>query len=189
MWVELPVTATAPRLPCCAQITVDKPLGLTLADRKGGEGGVVVQARPKLHARATNLHGSCGHLRPHSGAASAFPAPFESGAQRPSSGIRCAVTVVADHTLGPRRGIWPRRHGALPSLRSARAPIVLYAFLPIYLRFAAQFVIPGSNAAKAGIKAGDTVLYTSSFFGDELWCDFSPCLLSFPPQRDVVRRR
>ena len=25
------------------------------------------------------------------------------------------------------------------------------------------------NAAKAGISAGDTVIYTSSFFGDELW--------------------
>ena len=25
------------------------------------------------------------------------------------------------------------------------------------------------NAAKSGIKAGDTVIYTSSFFGDELW--------------------
>merc|ERR1719277_2743761 len=25
------------------------------------------------------------------------------------------------------------------------------------------------NAAKAGIKSGDTVIYTSSFFGDELW--------------------
>lgn len=25
------------------------------------------------------------------------------------------------------------------------------------------------NAAKAGIKTGDTVIYTSSFFGDELW--------------------
>lgn len=25
------------------------------------------------------------------------------------------------------------------------------------------------NGAKAGIKAGDTVIYTSSFFGDELW--------------------
>lgn len=25
------------------------------------------------------------------------------------------------------------------------------------------------NAAKAGIAAGDTVIYTSSFFGDELW--------------------
>ena len=25
------------------------------------------------------------------------------------------------------------------------------------------------NAAKAGLKVGDTVLYTSSFFGDELW--------------------
>ncbi|XP_039123853.1 uncharacterized protein LOC120260439 [Dioscorea cayenensis subsp. rotundata] len=27
----------------------------------------------------------------------------------------------------------------------------------------------GGNAAKAGLKAGDQVLYTSSFFGDELW--------------------
>ena len=25
------------------------------------------------------------------------------------------------------------------------------------------------NAAKSGISAGDTVVYTSSFFGDELW--------------------
>eukprot|EP00898_Chlorokybus_atmophyticus_P008949 jgi/Chlat1/9055/Chrsp94S09268 len=30
-------------------------------------------------------------------------------------------------------------------------------------------VNPGSNAAKAGVKAGDVVVYTSSFFGDELW--------------------
>ncbi|KAE8077334.1 hypothetical protein FH972_015906 [Carpinus fangiana] len=27
----------------------------------------------------------------------------------------------------------------------------------------------GGNAARAGLKAGDQVLYTSSFFGDELW--------------------
>lgn len=25
------------------------------------------------------------------------------------------------------------------------------------------------NAAKAGLKAGDTIIYASSFFGDELW--------------------
>lgn len=25
------------------------------------------------------------------------------------------------------------------------------------------------NAAKAGIKPGDTIIYSSSFFGDELW--------------------
>lgn len=30
-------------------------------------------------------------------------------------------------------------------------------------------VAPGSNAARAGIKTGDQVVYTSSFFGDELW--------------------
>ncbi|GJP29707.1 hypothetical protein CLOM_g19333 [Closterium sp. NIES-68] len=30
-------------------------------------------------------------------------------------------------------------------------------------------VAPGSNAARAGIKTGDQVIYTSSFFGDELW--------------------
>jgi len=34
-------------------------------------------------------------------------------------------------------------------------------------------VQPGGNAAKAGLKSGDTVLYTSSFFGDELWCAHS----------------
>ena len=32
-----------------------------------------------------------------------------------------------------------------------------------------KFVNPLGNAAKAGIKIGDTVVYTSSFFGDELW--------------------
>ncbi|CAI0426422.1 unnamed protein product, partial [Linum tenue] len=32
-----------------------------------------------------------------------------------------------------------------------------------------QAVEGGGNAAKAGLKAGDQVLYTSSFFGDELW--------------------
>eukprot|EP00963_Diacronema_lutheri_P011554 scaffold1401_cov330-Pavlova_lutheri.AAC.142 len=30
-------------------------------------------------------------------------------------------------------------------------------------------VAPGSNGAKAGLKSGDQVIYTSSFFGDELW--------------------
>lgn len=25
------------------------------------------------------------------------------------------------------------------------------------------------NASKAGIKSGDTIIYTSSYFGDELW--------------------
>lgn len=30
-------------------------------------------------------------------------------------------------------------------------------------------VASGSNAAKAGVKAGDQIVYTSSFFGDELW--------------------
>lgn len=32
-----------------------------------------------------------------------------------------------------------------------------------------QKVKPNSNAAKAGLKNGDNVIYTSSFFGDELW--------------------
>ena len=32
-----------------------------------------------------------------------------------------------------------------------------------------QGVDGGGNAAKAGLKVGDQVLYTSSFFGDELW--------------------
>lgn len=32
-----------------------------------------------------------------------------------------------------------------------------------------QAVDGGGNAVKAGLKAGDQVLYTSSFFGDELW--------------------
>jgi hypothetical protein len=31
------------------------------------------------------------------------------------------------------------------------------------------FVNPMGNAGKAGIKPGDTIIYSSSFFGDELW--------------------
>lgn len=48
---------------------------------------------------------------------------------------------------------------------------------PIGLRFAQSKAAGGGlevtgvsgNAAKSGIKVGDTVIYTSSFFGDELW--------------------
>lgn len=32
----------------------------------------------------------------------------------------------------------------------------------------------GGNSAKAGIKPGDTIIYTSSWFGDELWPADSP---------------
>jgi hypothetical protein len=32
-----------------------------------------------------------------------------------------------------------------------------------------QSIDGGGNAAKAGLKVGDQVVYTSSFFGDELW--------------------
>lgn len=32
-----------------------------------------------------------------------------------------------------------------------------------------QGIEGGGNAAKAGLKVGDQVVYTSSFFGDELW--------------------
>jgi len=35
--------------------------------------------------------------------------------------------------------------------------------------FGFQGVDGGGNAAKAGLKSGDQVVYTSSFFGDELW--------------------
>jgi hypothetical protein len=48
---------------------------------------------------------------------------------------------------------------------------------PLGLRFAQSKAAGGGlevtgvsgNAAKSGIKVGDTVIYTSSFFGDELW--------------------
>lgn len=39
--------------------------------------------------------------------------------------------------------------------------------LPGHIFF--QAVDSGGNAAKAGLKSGDQVIYTSSFFGDELW--------------------
>ncbi|KAG5094868.1 hypothetical protein JHK84_050456 [Glycine max] len=38
----------------------------------------------------------------------------------------------------------------------------------------------GGNAARAGLKAGDQVLYTSSFYGDELWAMMIYVKLSLP---------
>jgi hypothetical protein len=44
---------------------------------------------------------------------------------------------------------------------------MLYSERIIVLCFGLQGV--SGNAAKSGIKAGDTIIYASSFFGDELW--------------------
>merc|ERR550514_534633 len=46
------------------------------------------------------------------------------------------------------------------------------------------------NAAKAGIKSGDTIVFTSSFFGDELWpsdkLGFSQSALNACPSPAVI---
>jgi hypothetical protein len=54
-----------------------------------------------------------------------------------------------------------------------------------------QKIQPNSNAAKAGLKNGDNVIYTSSFFGDELWPADNPAFVksatnSTPNAVDVV---
>lgn len=36
----------------------------------------------------------------------------------------------------------------------------------------------GGNSAKSGIKPGDTVIYASSWFGDELWPADSPAFVN-----------
>lgn len=41
--------------------------------------------------------------------------------------------------------------------------------MDVMLEIWIQGVEGGGNAAKAGLKVGDQVIYTSSFFGDELW--------------------
>jgi hypothetical protein len=97
---------------------VDKPLGLTLAEKKGSDGGVVVQAR-------------------------------DSG-----KGLLCGSLAQEAYRRTPR---------------CSRVPSNCSLTLLSNLSTPSQFVSPGGNAAKAGIKPGDTVLYTSSFFGDELW--------------------
>lgn len=47
--------------------------------------------------------------------------------------------------------------------------LAFYMKIEKYLNLTIQAVENGGNAARAGLKAGDQVLYTSSFFGDELW--------------------
>jgi hypothetical protein len=36
----------------------------------------------------------------------------------------------------------------------------------------------GGNSAKSGLKPGDTIIYTSSWFGDELWPADSPAFVN-----------
>jgi hypothetical protein len=50
-------------------------------------------------------------------------------------------------------------------VQKTRRPQEAHWLLCIFL----QAVDARGNAAKAGLKAGDQVIYTSSFFGDELW--------------------
>merc|ERR1719428_39095 len=53
-----------------------------------------------------------------------------------------------------------------------------------------EVVLSTGNAAKAGIKSGDTVVLTSSFFGDELWpsdkLGFSQSALDACPSPAVI---
>lgn len=69
------------------------------------------------------------------------------------------------------------RRAAAPVIRAAAKQIQVDIEKPIGLNFKESKAAGGGlvvtkvsgNAAKSGIVAGDTVVYTSSFFGDELW--------------------
>ena len=47
--------------------------------------------------------------------------------------------------------------------------LAVLMFVRFYNVLLQSGVAPFSNGAKAGLKSGDQVIYTSSFFGDELW--------------------
>uniref|UniRef100_A0A803PK23 Rubredoxin-like domain-containing protein n=1 Tax=Cannabis sativa TaxID=3483 RepID=A0A803PK23_CANSA len=68
------------------------------------------------------------------------------------------------NVVGSRRGlnVTARTAGAAKSIE-------VEVDKPLGLTLGQKQVEGGGNAAKAGLKAGDQVLYTSSFFGDELW--------------------
>ncbi|KAG2273741.1 hypothetical protein Bca52824_056296 [Brassica carinata] len=59
--------------------------------------------------------------------------------------------------------------GLTDAWTEARRRSCHHCYFKDFLNFNFQGVEGGGNAAKAGLKSGDQVLYTSSFFGDELW--------------------
>ncbi|XP_021321068.1 uncharacterized protein LOC8069644 isoform X1 [Sorghum bicolor] len=78
---------------------------------------------------------------------------------------------------GHRRGGGARRRLLQVNARTAAKNIEVEVDKPLGLALGQKpgggvvitSVESGGNAARAGLKAGDQVLYTSSFFGDELW--------------------
>ncbi|CAD6246795.1 unnamed protein product [Miscanthus lutarioriparius] len=78
---------------------------------------------------------------------------------------------------GYRRGGGGRRRLLQVNARTAAKNIEVEVDKPLGLALGQKpgggvvitSVESGGNAARAGLKAGDQVLYTSSFFGDELW--------------------
>ncbi|KXZ56000.1 hypothetical protein GPECTOR_2g1552 [Gonium pectorale] len=92
---------------------------------------------------------------------------------------RSAVRGPAFGSAKPARAVLraPRSRASAVSVRADGQQIQVEIDKPLGLQLD-QSTAPGGglvvkssrgNAAKAGIKAGDTIIYTSSFFGDELW--------------------
>ncbi|XP_002443912.2 uncharacterized protein LOC8069644 isoform X2 [Sorghum bicolor] len=107
--------------------------------------------------------------------------------QAPPSIISASTTKTAFHGVslvdrrwaaaGHRRGGGARRRLLQVNARTAAKNIEVEVDKPLGLALGQKpgggvvitSVESGGNAARAGLKAGDQVLYTSSFFGDELW--------------------
>ncbi|GBF90095.1 hypothetical protein Rsub_02803 [Raphidocelis subcapitata] len=76
----------------------------------------------------------------------------------------------------PRPAVRVARRNAV-AVKAAAGEVTVEIDKPLGLKFAQSKAAGGGlevtgvsgNAAKSGIKVGDTVIYTSSFFGDELW--------------------
>ncbi len=89
-----------------------------------------------------------------------------------AGGRRQAPGPVAGavHRRGRRHpGQGARRRGGLPSLRPRQQQDAQRHSECASAAWPAPLQAATGNAAKAGIKSGDTIIYASSFFGDELW--------------------
>ncbi|KAI3411296.1 uncharacterized protein J3R85_018187 [Psidium guajava] len=134
---------------------------------------------------AAGASSSCGAITPHSS-----PKPFLTsrryqktafqglGLHEAKKGAASALFAVDNSNRGSTADVVSRK-GLEISARTAGASKTIEAEVdkPLGLTLGQKSgggvvitaVDRGGNAAKAGLKAGDQVLYTSSFFGDELW--------------------
>ncbi len=93
---------------------------------------------------------------------------------QPGLSRRSAALRVTSHTTPRRAPVLSARRAVTVTAKGATKQVQVDVEKPLGLQLAQgknglKVKSASGNAAKAGIQSGDTVIYTSSFFGDELW--------------------